>query len=435
MRATAIIILIFMLNPGYGQQTKGQAKKWISDIEYLKSQLIERHVNVYHELSPEEYDRLFQELKNEVSSLTTEQILIRISQVVAKIGDGHTSFFPGDQRGKRFRLFPMKFWAFSDGIYVTSTIAKHRQFLGKKLLKIGNMSIDEVDQLIRTTIAADNEMELTYSVPFAITYAESLQALGIIKSSEKAEFTFENGTATLESMSLKEWQYEDYFVANSIYPDGKSRTQRVDDLFASELTKDSIGYLGRRMFYWYTYLPEPNAIFLQYNVCWDQKERPRFSKLIDSMFKELDEVGAEKLIIDLRQNSGGEPKIAQPLLNELKDRQQYLEEGRVFVLVGRRTYSAALTNAIQLRKLGARTVGEPSRGKPNHPSEGRDIKLKRNKLWVTVSTEQVNRDIELGDVEFIPIELPVEMTIGDFIAGKDAALEIALSVDLKILNE
>lgn len=430
MRAVTILILLMGPTIGYGQQTKSQARKWISDIEYLKEQLIERHADIYHKISQDEFDQLFENLISETPKLTTEQLLIRIAQVVAKIGDGHTSFFPGDQRGKWFHLFPMKFWAFSDGMYVISTTAEHRQFLGKKLLKIGSVPIDEVDRRIRTTISADNEMEYIYSIPFAIAYAETLQVLDIIESSEYANFTFENGTASIKSMTLKEWQYADYFVANSIYPDGKSRTQRVDDLFASDLTKDSIGYLGRRMFYWYTYLPEPNAIFLQYNVCWDQKERPRFKRMMQNMFEELDRKGAQRFVIDLRQNSGGEPIIAQPLMDQLKARPEYLNEGRVFVLVGRRTYSAALTNALQLRKLGVRTVGEPSRGKPNHPSEGRDIKLRRNRLWVTVSTQQVNRDIELGDAEFIPIELPVEIKIEDFIAGKDTALKMALNAEL-----
>lgn len=93
--------------------------------------------------------------------------------------------------------------------------------------------------------------------------------------------------------------------------------------------------------------------------------------MVDELFALMDKNGAERLIIDLRQNSGGEPMIAEPLIQEHERRSELSDRGGLFVLVGRRTFSAALTNAAHLRsRAGARTVGEPPRGKPNCPSEG-----------------------------------------------------------------
>jgi C-terminal processing protease CtpA/Prc len=54
------------------------------------------------------------------------------------------------------------------------------------------------------------------------------------------------------------------------------------------------------------------------------------------MFRFLDENDVERLIVDLRQNSGGEPKIASYLVEELGKRNEFTEQGRLFVLVGRR---------------------------------------------------------------------------------------------------
>ena len=112
-------------------------------------------------------------------------------------------------------------------------------------------------------------------------------------------------------------------------------------------------------------MEEHRTIYFQYNVCWDQKDRPTFEAVVNELFQFMDNHPVDRLIFDVRQNSGGEPLIAEPLIKGLEKRKKFCEEGRLFVLVGRRTFSAALTNAVHLRgKAGARTVGEPSRGKP-----------------------------------------------------------------------
>ena len=410
------------------QVSQGEAKKWRSDLVKLHEKLKERHVDIYRKISKDSLDKEVDLLYEEIPQLNTGQILVRISQIVAKIGDGHTSFYPGNQKKKWFGFFPVKFWQFPDGIYVISTTEAYKEFLGQRLIKIENTPIDEVFDKLSTTIGADNDMEYIYSIPFLIPRPEFLHVLGITPSSDKAEFHFENGSATLYSMTLKKWRDQvDYICANEIYPNGKSPSQRIEFLFATRFTLDS---LKERRYYWFTHRKNENALFLQYNQCWDQKNRPTFATVNDNMFKRLDETNAERLIIDLRQNTGGEPLIAKPLIEELQKRKKYVDEGRVFVLVGRRTFSAALTNAAQLRQLGVRTVGEAPRGKPNNPSEGRDIDLKSTKIWATVSTQFLERDPALGDQDYLPIDIKCAMTFDDYQKANDEALKKALEAKL-----
>ena len=122
---------------------------------------------------------------------------------------------------------------------------------------------------------------------------------------------------------------------------------------------------------------------------------------------------------------------AEPLIEGLAQRPDFTGEGRLFVLVGRRTFSAALTNAVHLRKrAGARIVGEHSRGKPNSPSEGRDIDLKRTKTWATVSTQFVERDPALGDAKYLPVDIDATYTFEEYQNSKDPVLDAALAADL-----
>ena len=178
-------------------------------------------------------------------------------------------------------------------------------------------------------------------------------------------------------MPEDEWARLDWRSANKLYEGRKPPSMRLDFLFATDL---SLQHLRQKQDYWFTYVEEQQALYFQYNRCWDQKDGPEFKDVVEELFQYMDGNPVERLIVDVRQNSGGEPLTAEPLIEGLVQRPEFTADGRLFVLVGRRTFSAALTNAVHLRsRAGARIVGEPPRGKPNHPSEGRDIDLKRTK--------------------------------------------------------
>ena len=404
-------------------------EKWQKDLRELELQLIERHVDPFHTVSREEFEAAVDDLEAQIPDLTQPEILVGFAQLVAKIGDGHTSFYPGNQKKKWFHFYPITLWSFSDGMYVIATSPEHADLFGKRLLAIDETPIDEAFRRIATTIGADNEMEYVYTVPAELKRPEILHVLGIAASADRAEFHFEGGLSqTLRPIILKDYRNLDWRTANGLYDGQAPASARLEFLFATPLVLE---HLQQRKYYWFTWLAEERTLFLQYNVCWDQKDRPPFAEVVDELFRAMDERPVERLVIDLRQNSGGEPKIAEPLIEELARRTEFSEEGRLFVLVGRRTFSAALTNAAQLRsRASARIVGEAPRGKPNSPSEGRDIDLKRTKIFVTVSTQFVERDPALGDAEFLPVDVEATLSFDQYRRAQDPVLEAALAAEL-----
>ena len=403
---------------------------WQHDLRAMHHELEREHVDLYHSVSREAFTAAVDDLERRIPTLSEAEILVAFAQLVAMVGDGHTSLFPGEQERWRFGVYPIRLWQFGDDIHVMAATVEHADLLGRRLLAIDGTRIDEAFERVRTTVGADNPMEYTYTVPFALRRPELLHALGIAKQANQAEFTFDGELRrTLIGETIKQSFRQDWRAANRLFGDEQPPSMRLEPLFATALT---IGHLAERKYYWYEYLDSERTLFFQYNVCWDQKDRPSFEAVTAEMFEALDRGKADRLVINLRNNTGGEPMIAEPLIEGLAARPELGEKGRIFVLVGRRTYSAALTNAAQLRKrAGARIVGEPPRGKPNSPSEGRDIDLDRTGVWLTVSTQFVTRDPDLGDADFLPVDIPAAYTFDDYRAAEDPILAAALAAEIK----
>jgi hypothetical protein len=421
------VTLVIGVAPACSAEVKPE--KWRRDLRDLERQLVDRHVNLFHSISKEAFEKAVSDLDDKIPSLTRPEILVGFAQLVAMVGDGHTSFLPGDQKKWQFHYYPIRLWSFADGVYVIGTTDEYAGLFGKRLVQIDDTSIEDAFHLISTTIGADNDMEFEYTVPFALIRPEMLHVLGIADSADQVEFVFEgNVRKRFQPMTVKKWEGLDWRSANNLYEGLAPPSMRLDFLFATTL---SLEHLKQRKYYWFTYLEEQRALYFQYNRCWDQEDRPPFKDVVDEMFRFMDGNPVERLIVDLRQNAGGEPAIAEPLIEGLAQRPEFSAAGRLFVLVGRRTFSAALTNAAHLRsRAGARVVGEPPRGKPNNPSEGRDIDLKRTKTWATVSTQFVERDPALGDAKYLPVDIEATYTFELYRNAQDPVLDAALAADL-----
>ena len=432
MKAIFIFLTLsaILISSGLGCSDAVNVESWRQDLRVLERQLEERHVDLYHTVPKDTFAAAVDRLYERIPTLTRPEILVGFAQLVALIGDGHTSFYADNQNDWMFKIYPIRLYSFPDGIYLTAAAKEYAHLFGKRLIKIDQTPISEAFRATSTLVSADNDMEYQYSVPFMLIRPEILYVLGIADSINQAMFTFEDGIQqAFSAMTVSEYNDQKWQVANSVFgPERKSPSMRHEFLFATSLT---LPHLKERKYYWYEFIEEHQTLFFQYNACWDQKDRPSFKEVVENMFAFLDENPVERLVIDLRQNTGGEPLIAKPLIEGLEQRSELSASGRLFVLVGRRTYSAALTNAAHLRSMaGARVVGEPPRGKPNSPSEGRDIDLERTDTWATVSTQFVARDSALGDVEYLPIDIEATYSFDVYQSGKDPVLDAALNAAL-----
>ena len=421
------LIACFGTSPVAAQVSAEDAGRWRADLGELVVQLSERHVDLHHALSRESFVEATEDLYERIPAMELHEILVGFSQLVAMVGDGHTSLDPADQRGMEFGYLPLRLWGFDDGIYVIAAFEEYESLLGRRLRQIDGTAIEEVIQRVGSTISADNPMEQEYTAPFLLNRPELLPALGITEAAKQAKFSFVDGSeVTLAAIGVSAFDRGPWITANPLYEGGSPARMRLNYLFATPVM---IEHLGK--YYWFSYLEESAALFFQFNTCWDQGRANPLDKVLEDFFQFLDEHPVERVIIDMRQNPGGEPMTAAPLIEGLAARKRLGEEGRLFVLTGRRTFSAAVTNTADLRRLaGARLVGEAPRGKPNHPGEGRDIVLEQTGVVAAVSTQFVERDPDLGEALYLPVDIPVVCTWEAFEEARDSGLEAALDAEL-----
>ena len=136
----------------------------------------------------------------------------------------------------------------------------------------------------------------------------------------------------------------------------------------------------------------------------------------------VDNHETEKFIFDIRLNGGGNSSIAESLIDELKDNEQINQKGKLYVCIGRNTFSSAILNAITLRKqTDAIFIGEPTGGKPNHYGEVRNLILPNTGLTISYSTKYF-KETEGNEPSFYP-DIEIELSSADFFARRDPVLE------------
>lgn len=142
-----------------------------------------------------------------------------------------------------------------------------------------------------------------------------------------------------------------------------------------------------------------------------------------ALAKRLDQSRAERLVIDMRDNGGGDLQLGRRLLiPEIVKRPGINRKGRLFVLIGRHTFSAAMVNAADLRRsTEAILVGEPIGENPNSWMEARQFHLPNSGLGVGVSVA-FSTNAPAG-VESIEPDIYAPPSWRDWSRGRDNAMD------------
>lgn len=391
------------------QQARAIAKlspaEWTVDLDFLAAELPKKHKNLFHKISEDEFRARIEGFKAKLSAMTHEQILAGLMRIVAAVGDSHTTLGYRPKQG-----LPLMLYWFKDGISILNTTADYKGILYGKITALGGKPIKEVVAALTPLIPNENEAQVKSKLPNLLTDTMVLHGAGIIPSPDSASLTVltpAGRAATVDMTPLSFSSKPDWLVDTS------------DESGAPLYMKN------RRLFYWFEVLPESRTIFFKYNSCQNMKERP-FGLFVKDLFAAADAGEVDRIVIDLRHNGGGNSAIFAPFLAGLKQRPSLCREGGIYVLIGRRTFSSAILNALELKKqTPAVFVGEPTGGKPNHYGEVQMFLLPKSGLPVTYSLKYFQ--VVEGDPGSLVPDILVEPALSDYRSKADPVLEKVLN--------
>src|SRR5688572_13724505 len=146
----------------------------------------------------------------------------------------------------------------------------------------------------------------------------------------------------------------------------------------------------------------------------------------DLLFEFVDANSAQRLVVDLRFNGGGYPALFDTIIDGLTQRPWLAQNGNLIVLTGNMTFSSGVWHAVALRNMGAVIIGEPTSGRPNGYGQVRRLYLPNSGIGLQYSTRYWQL-IDDSDPSTVMPDVLAAPTISDYFAGRDVALEAALT--------
>jgi hypothetical protein len=378
--------------------------QWTEDLDFLGAELPKRHKNLFQKIKESEFRAQIETLKAKLPSLSQSEILAGLMRIVAAVGDSHTTLGYRPKQG-----LPLMLYWFKDGISILNTTAEHKDILHGKITALGGKPIEDIIPILASLIPHENQAQVKNMLPNLLTDTQILQGAGIIPSPDAASLTVLTAagrSVTLEMMPVP----------------FSSKPEWLSDI--SDESGAPLYLRNRRLFYWFEIMAESRTLFFKYNSCQNMKDRP-FGEFVKALFGAIEAGEVSRIVIDLRHNGGGNSAIFAPFLAELKQKPALCRQGGIYVLVGRRTFSSAILNALDLKKeTPAVFVGEPTGGKPNHYGEVQMFLLPKSGMAITYSVKYFQ--VVEGDPESLVPDIIVEPELADYLEKTDPVLERVL---------
>jgi hypothetical protein len=385
--------------------------RYRADLALLVEQLPQKHIRPFTRVSRETWLAAAAGLDARLPELASDhQFMTALGQLVALIGDGHTTV--KSPPNLRPRMFPFIAHPIGDGHYVVAALPAHEGLIGSRLVRIGDTPIDEAAAAVATTFSYENESWKKVQLGQTLTQAEPLHALGVISEPDRAAFKFVGDTGNETTVTL-----------DALVPPPIGEWVIRPDAASPDLP---ISRQRRAGNYWYEYLPEQAAVYLNYARCADEPDRP-FAEFTKELLALIDDKKVQRVVIDLRRNGGGNSAIMQPLVSGLRERDAINQKGRIFVLIGRRTFSSAQLNARDLRaRTEAILIGEPTGQKPNAFGEVQTFTLPGTGAVVQYSTKYFRTEPDSDPPSMMP-DVLIEPTAADHFEGRDPVFDAAMA--------
>ena len=402
--------------------------QWRADIEVAAAAIREHHPRPFRSTTAAAFQEQYDALMTDVPSLSDKEVVVRLAALVALIDDGHTRLSiprqhpsiglefghtptPGPEHaGLEFRQLPLAFEKFDDGIFVTAAREDLKDLIGYRLDAIDDTRATDAFDAVQAITYAENSQLKALMGADRLTLPDALASLGISRSADE--------------------------VTLSLVSSDGGRLQRLitpmdpgpiawHDAFADERVPLRLRHPEKK--FWSEYVPAENFVYMQMDEIADGEVS--MAEFVDSSLRLAVEHNA-RLVVDIRNNFGGSGGLNKTLVMSIIQNNELNRYDRTFVLIGRRTFSAAQMLVNELEQYTRVTlVGEPTGSRPDHFGDPKKIRLEHSGLTLRVSRLHWSSYTAFDEREATHPDFLTTWASGAYFGGQDPALELAVSVD------
>lgn len=376
---------------------------WAYDVEMLYFETWRVNPDYRHGVMPHEVTRRYHALKRDIPRLSDEEIFVGMQRMLAPLHQGHVAIW--EPRGNRY--LPVRFYAFPEGLYIIE--AADPALAGSRVVAFGDTPAEEAMRLLAEVLSTDGDMQYLWGVS-RLAESAYLKGLGLTDSADSVRLTLEGRDGRRRTVTL---------ATSPAAPEGRQdRLVPPPGVPAPLFLRDIV--VTQK--HWETPLPGHDALYVQVNNLVNE-ENETLAQFGRRLWTVIDSVRPKNLILDLRHNNGGTTQLYGELLRTLTAFSR--PAGRqVYVLIGRRSYSATGNFVTDLERLvDPIFVGEASSECCNLYGDAARVILP----WSGTQGEVTAVKWQLsapGDRrrEMSP-EVPVQLTAAAYFAGQDPAMD------------
>ena len=294
IKAILILILVLWITPAAIGQGKFGKQQVLDDLEYMRKSLEEAHYNLYTYTTKKAFDQNYQNVLASISkdSLSLVETTSLLQKVISKANNGHTEInFPGSAYGQYGSsggtLFPLEL-AFEDGkALIKKNLSGNADLkVGREVVSINGLSMEQVLAKIFPLISAERRYFKLAKLELFAFPRYYWQAFG---EQKQFEVTIKTADITqnyqLGSVAVFEG-FEDKRTDFWIYQRGLEFYKNSAYLKAGHLSGDLEAY----------------------------------KRFIDSCFTQINRKNPPNLIIDLRNNLGGNDSFGDYLISYIANK-------------------------------------------------------------------------------------------------------------------
>ena len=404
------IILVIVLFGCNQNESINRSEIWTEDLDNFSYYLPKLHKNLYFNISEKEFKQRINTLKSQFDSLSEKEILFSLMKIISSVGDAHTTIY---SESWDFNFLPIYTVFCDDGLLAVGTAEKYKFLIGKKILKINDTDIEEIQDTLKAFVSYENEFWLKYKLPEIIVNADLLKFTHIIDSLNTIKITY------LDNGSPKE---------KSIIPVKSNNLSFIKMIFYYEYFNIELPISMRpdNKIYWFHYFENEQTVYFQYNQCVNMPLES-FSYFTENLFKFISQNPVRAIIVDVRVNTGGNSNLFSTFFSQKLNSFIRGKNLDTYTLLSRMTFSSGNWAALEMKnKFNSILIGEPSGNKPKHYGDQRTFTLPNSKLQVNYSVKYW--DFTDSDADAIYPDILIKIEVKDILAGRDKCLEKAFEL-------